>query len=249
MVGGLGNQLYQFSYAYYVFKQLGFKKLVIHISDMNNYNENWGLLINKILNIEGNKEIIISSKKINITKLRLPKILCKFITKLPNRISLIGDKNADKYYKLSESNIIIIDGYFEKTYIKNSGLKYIKSLIKDGIYDEKYKRFNVVNIRGGEYARLGLSKDSDIEFYIDSIKKIKPTAENNKWIVVTDDKYYAEKILKGIDIKYEIAEPDPIKNFSIVLSSSYKILSRSTFSKWAGALSQEECTCFFLDPF
>ena len=49
LVGGLGNQLYQFSYALYLKEKYGYDKISIDHTGMKSYNENWGLLLYDVL--------------------------------------------------------------------------------------------------------------------------------------------------------------------------------------------------------
>lgn len=249
MVGGLGNQLYQLSYGLQLKYYFDDALLFIDYSSMRNYTESWGLLVDKVVDFDAINNIKLIKGGLFVTKLRLPRLMGGVVTNVMGLASVLSDVNADTYTNISSSRVILLDGYFEKSRSRYKGLEIIRNNIKSDLYNDRYKDVSVINIRGGEYARLGLSKPEDVIFYNEAIRKIEQTHGRQNWLVITDDVQYSYSILKNLNIAYEIMSPNPIENFSALMSAKYKILSRSTFSKWAGALSKKNCECYFISPF
>ena len=95
MVGGLGNQLYQFSCAYYLYKKFGYDFIVIDDTEMSKYNEVWGNLLTVALSSESINSIVKYEKNILLT-LRMPKVFKKF-TRICSFIGLINDTNINYF--------------------------------------------------------------------------------------------------------------------------------------------------------
>lgn len=242
LVGGLGNQLYQFGFALVLMKKLGYEKLAIDCTDMKNYRENWGFLIPTVLDKPMLDEFVIFEKSW-LLKSRLIKIFSYCNFRLPGSYS-------DKYHSLDISSFwggdIFLDGYFEQ----KEHLSYIKTelvpLLRADLVTDIPANALVINVRGGEYVRLGVSSRADVNQYQDLIKVALSGIKDPIIHLVTDDVNYAKEVLEGIcDIDY-IHEPNPQENFSVLVSSKYKILSRSTFAKWAGFLSSNDSTIYQL---
>jgi len=242
LVGGLGNQLYQFGFALVLMKKLGYEKIAIDCTDMKNYRENWGFLIPTVLDKHRLDEFVIFEKSWFL-KSRLIKIFSYFNLRLPGSYT-------DKYHSLDVSNFwegdVFLDGYFEQ----KKQLPYIKSelvpLLRTDLVTDIPANALVINVRGGEYIRLGVSSPADVNQYQDLIKAALSIIKDPVIHLVTDDVNYAKEVLEGICAIDYIHEPNPQENFSVLISSKYKVLSRSTFAKWAGFLSSDDSIIFQL---
>ena len=130
------------------------------------------------------------------------------ILKIKNYTEIIGNFQSEKYF-------------FKKD-------KQIKSLFKISSKTKKlsqqFKKFNILNIRGGEYKRHKnlLLPDS----YWKSIYKIFLSKNEFQTICVTDDYNYAKRIFPKLDI----ISDDIQLCFSAIMGSKNIGLSNSSFS-------------------
>lgn len=242
LVGGLGNQLYQFGFALVLMKKLGYEKLAIDCTDMKKYRENWGFLIPTVLDKHKLDKFIIFEKSWFL-KSRFIKILNYCNLRFPGSYT-------DKYNSLDASNFwkgdVFVDGYFEqKEHLTNIKSELV-SLLRDDLLIDIPANVLVINVRGGEYVRLGVSSSEDVDQYQDLIKAALSMIKDPVIHLVTDDVSFAKEVIGGICVIDYIHEPNPQENFSVLISSKYKVLSRSTFAKWAGFLSSDDSTIFQL---
>ncbi|MBY7962944.1 alpha-1,2-fucosyltransferase [Vibrio fluvialis] len=247
LAGGLGNQLYQFSYAYYLFKKHGFDFIEIDCEGMSSYNENWGYLLQDVFDKNKIESIVKYSPSI-IHKCRIARILNK-CPRLGYILGLCNDNNQELFSDKIIYNKIYLDGYFENFFAREKYLEMIKGLLRDDLRIPIKDNVVVVNVRGGEYARLGYSKPSDIDYYKKQINRIISEKDDVEFHLVTDDIEYAVSLFQETINFSKIHEPCPFDNFRVLYSAKTKILSRSTFSKWAGYLSSEFSDSIYLDEF
>ena len=105
----------------------------------------------------------------------------------------------------------------------------------------------VVNVRGGEFIRLGRSSLDDKKIYSELIHEALSINPDLVIHVVSDDLEFSKNLLLDICEVECFHRPDPFANFRTIYSSKQKIIARSTFSKWAGYLSQEFSNVYYVD--
>lgn len=247
LVGGLGNQLYQFSYALFILDRFGYDKVVIDYTSMNNYNENWGFMLYDVLDSNKLKNIVKFDKCL-VHKFRLSRLGAGFPL-LVNNLGFYADKNLECIVDNKLKNNLYLDGYFESFSKRNSYFdllyKYLRNDLKVAIDNSVV----ILNVRGGEYAKLGYSKPSDKFHYKREVSRVIREDSNAIFHLVTDDTDYALNLLgKDIPIS-KIYEPDPFLNFRTIYSANKKILSNSTFAKWAGYLSSSFSSSIYISEF
>jgi len=240
--GGLGNQLYQFSFAYYLYSKLAFDKIIIDTSGMKNYNEYWGFLLYDVLS-KNELDSFVSFGTHPFLKLRVPKLIQKFGLNLSYCHCFISDGsrfgNDWEFESLSSCKNLFLDGYFEKVDVREQYKFLLQPFIRKDLQASLPKNLVVVNVRGGEFVRLGLSSEDDINYYRDAIFKIKKEVDNPVFHLITDDVIYAKSLLKGICDFEHIHSPHPQENFKFIMNSKVKVLSMSTFAKWAAVLGDD----------
>ena len=230
LVGGLGNQLYQFSFAHQIFRRFQFDRILIDCSAMKKYPENWGYLLNIVLDEERLAHIV--DFKISwVHQLRIAR-LGSFFPALSAPIGLISDGNVN-YARFERRSNIWLDGYFERTLTVDSDALQLSYLLRSDLFLGLPDNLVVLNVRGGEFVRLRLSTDADIPIYRRFIGLIRETVSNPSFHVITDDIGYARKVVGQLDIDAVFHPPDPFSNFRMLYSARYKIISRSTFAEWA----------------
>jgi len=248
MVGGLGNQLFQFTYALILRKSLNYDKIIIDISDMSKYKENWGFLLYDILDKNKLEGIIIFNKSY-ILKSRMIKVISS-LEILSSSFGFISDKNS-KYFlkrvKLKSKKTLYLDGYFELYDKIDLYVNTLKPYLRDDLFISIPENILVINIRGGEFINIGRSSIEDKEAYEKIISIALSKISNPKIHVVSDDVNFAKILLQDI-CKVEMYLPqNPFDNFRYLYSAKHKIIARSTFSKWAGYLSSDFSNIYYLE--
>jgi hypothetical protein len=248
IVGGLGNQLYQFSFAYYLFKKYRFNGIKVDISGISGYREVWGCMLDLALSSIKLQDFV-EFGNFKVLSLRLPRILSKF-PRLSSVLGLVSDSNSSLFLsKNNSSGSLFLDGYFEDLPIRVDYKNLLAPLLRNDLDIPIENNVIVVNVRGGEYARLGWSNINDREYYTNAISGLYKILPNPVFHLVTDDVAYAQNLLKGLCVFDKIHKPDPEQNFKIIYSAKYKVLSKSTFSKWAGHLSKESSNIMYHEMF
>jgi hypothetical protein len=248
LVGGLGNQLFQFTFALAVKEKFDFQAIEIDISDMANYKENWGFLLYEILD-EDKLSKIIRIKKSRLLKLRLARIL-SYTRTFGQKLGLISDRNGYDILNMNKkvkNNNLYIDGYFEYKDKLELYLKTIKPYLRSDLLIPISDSVLVVNVRGGEFLNIGRSSFEDKKNYSELISKALANIKNPQIHVVSDDNPFAKQLLEDICSVDVYHEPSPFDNFRTIYSAKHKIIARSTFSKWAGYLSSDFSKIYWLE--
>jgi len=249
MVGGLGNQLFQFVFALILMQEYGYKKIVLDLSDMHKYKENWGFLLFDILD----KEKILNFTEMNqsfFLKFRLVRAL-SFSNSLMNKFGFISDVNGSHFINNSDSNVmdktLYLDGYFEYFKKIDQYVQVVTPFLRNDLFINIPNNVLVVNVRGGEFIRLGRSSLDDKKIYSELIHEALSINPDLVIHVVSDDLEFSKNLLLDICEVECFHRPDPFANFRTIYSSKQKIIARSTFSKWAGYLSQEFSNVYYVD--
>ena len=213
--GGLGNQLFQYSYAKYLEKKLD-KKILFNIEWFKHSN-NRKFILNEILrltNQTSEKEISLLDKIINYRTERTYKFFCKRkINFLPK--TLIG--------------------YWQDIFFAN----YLDtSDFKDNFFNHNIqnleKQYYVLHFRGGDFYKSKQHEVLDLDYY-----KRGSSYFNDKIIYcISDDQNNLDKLLEQLKLKnafkLDLSELDA---FRLIYNSSGGIASNSTFCWWPIFLS------------
>ncbi|PCJ15897.1 MAG: alpha-1,2-fucosyltransferase [Candidatus Cloacimonadota bacterium] len=233
--GGLGNQIFQVGAALLLAKKKGCTQIIFDVSSLGSYetkrkNELLSFFNFDSLNIE------VSFTGCFVTRLRIPKILAIKHQYYP----FVGDSNFEFVIENSKSKFFFLDGYFQASLIQKHFDEEIELL--NMVYIQRnLKRYNdcIIHIRGGDFVKLGWDVVNDKSYYESAINRIKSVNSDVKFLVVTDDRAYAEKLLNGIDIVYQFIGKNMIDDFNLIGGYQYQILSSSTFALWASCLGQK----------
>lgn len=228
--GGLGNQIFILGAALVLSKKSNINKIIIDSSGLESYNVKRKNELNSFFNL---KEYNISFDSKYFLKFRFPKIFSPKINYFP----LLSDNNYTHLIERPNNIFNILDGYFQKN-ITQDVFDLELSLLKDAL---TLRQFNnnegcVIHIRGGDFLNLGWDSVASREYYQSSINFFINNYGVKNFYLITEDISYAKKLL--IDIDYEdISKGDLLSDFDLISSFKYRILSASTFSFWASALS------------
>ncbi|MCT7568954.1 alpha-1,2-fucosyltransferase [Aliarcobacter butzleri] len=235
LAGGLGNQIFQLSATLLLAKKVGLNKIHIDLSGLNNYEAKHK---NELVYFFNFKNIEINYVRNKVINFRIPKI---FPFKLPF-YPFVSDNNFQVLLKNPNKQLMILDGYFQDCLTQEDfdiEIKMLKDILLPSKYDED-NEYCIIHIRGGDFVKLGWNIISPKEYYINAIKIMKEEYNKNKFKVVTDDKNYASIVLDELDINYEFIGNSIYDDFYLIGRYKYRIISSSTFSMWASALSNNE---------
>lgn len=236
LAGGLGNQIFQLGAALLLVKKYGIEKIIINDNSLNNYKTKRE---NELLNFFdfSKLDVEIKFKNVLIANLRIPKL---FPLKLPN-YPFVSDRNFQNIFYKANKYLMILDGYFQKCLTQENFNEEVK-ILKKIFIKNKLEKINgcIIHIRGGDFVKLGWNNITPKEYYIKAIELMKKKYHQNKFHIVTDDKNYSKTVLNELNIAYEFIGGDLNKDFYLIGSYQYRILSSSTFALWASALGNNQ---------
>jgi hypothetical protein len=261
IMGGIGDQIFQFSYALYIKKKLNCN-IILDLTYYENKKNNKYIFRLKNLAIKNKCKIIESKNKINfkffsylrfIEKFKINKFIPKIYT---NFFDLYFSNFIYDYFKDSKQKLYIKDnsyyfGYWHDfKYVKNFKKQINKILINPELNKKKIKKITkklqkntvAIHIRGGDYANSPIHDVLKSDYYEKAVKYFKKKLKSPKFHVFTNDRFLAKRIVSDIKIKnntnfiskYNLSD---IEEFSLFSSYDYVIIGNSTFSLMSSFLS------------
>jgi hypothetical protein len=249
--GGLGNQLFQFSYAH-----LSNETITIYKDPNPRSDRPFDIsgLIKSCSHVS--KEIYTSSTLFNFMRKISVNSINKFHPKIKSFITKISkieneNLNFDLIPVYKHKNKILNIGYFQHwKYVEEAFTLfgpelniYIKQVELPKLIKINYDKTIIVHIRRGDY--MSSHKDTlgvlDTKYYADSIKGFR----NDKFhiLFLTDDFKAASIIVKGIGLtSVSIFGPESLtawQSLKIMSEAKYLIAANSTLSWWGSFLSSE----------
>ena len=236
LAGGLGNQIFQLGIGLLLTQKSGIKKIILEDSALGNYDAKRK---NELLNFFDMRKVKlqITFQNSKLIKFRFPKLLPLNMSKYP----FVSDKNFQTVLQGPNKTFMIIDGYFQECLTQedfNKEIELLKNIFMRNSLEPKNDC--VIHIRGGDFVKLGWNSVTPKEYYQNAIQMMKDDYNQNDFYIVTDDKDYAETILKDLNIEYKFIGNSMYEDFNLIGSFRYRILSSSTFSLWASALGDNE---------
>ena len=232
LAGGLGNQIFQLGAGLLLRNKLKNTSLIIDDTHLSSYDVKRENELIHFFSLEN-----VRFKKNFLTKFRLPIKLSFKSSFCP----FVGDKNFQYIKNNIKLSNYILDGYFQESITQddfNEEIMILKQILN---YQLKLNENGcVIHIRGGDFVKLGWNSVTPKEYYINAMKKMVQNYDIEKFYIVTDDKEYANSILKDLDFTYEFIGKSMKEDFYLIGSFRYRILSSSTFALWASALGDNE---------
>ena len=258
--GGLGNQLFQYSYGYQLAKRLE-TDLKLDTSYYNKQNLRQPILLD--FNLEYRD--IIPEEQLYWTIKFLNKKNPNRIIRIPNYTCISIGKNFrylketrfhydDRLQYYSKDNTYV-DGYWQcpdyfeeqkENLINQFDLNtdYLKRL-KDIIFKIKSENSVAVHIRRGDYVGnknpFSLLSLLDKSYYIEAIKKAKIILGNPIFYFFTNDVEWVKKEFGEMSDSFiisDICQCSDIEELLIMSICKHQIISNSTFSWWAAWLNK-----------
>lgn len=234
--GGLGNQIFQLGAGLLLGQNTISKEIILDDSALGKYKTKRK---NELLNFFDltKLELMVEFKNSNIAKFRIPKLFPLKFSKYP----FVTDKNFQTIKNNPNHYFLLLDGYFQECLTQENFDEEIL-LLKNILIPNKFEINDgcVVHIRGGDFVKLGWNSVAPAEYYINAMQYMNKKFGKDKFYIVTDDRKYAESILKDLDFDYEFIGKSMKEDFYLIGSFQYRILSSSTFALWASALGNNE---------
>lgn len=260
IIGGLGNQLFQYAYAKKISKVLGAKKLILDVRGYEKYKVRKLEILDMDLelnNVEIVREGIISIKyEITRNLFRAYQYFYKKIKKKPcdtafRQLSKYGLYYSSLYGTIPSSKIsrdIFISGYFQSSNLMNECLDVINEefILKSENKSKEYieildkienKRNLAISIRCGEdFKKAGLNF-CDVEYYLNALKKMDGFHDNI--LLFSDEPQNAKRLLK-LDNVIEIPLLTPCEQLDLLSKCDDYIIPNSSFAWWGAYLSKNK---------
>jgi hypothetical protein len=233
--GGIGNQIFQYSYASALAK--------------NNGNS----VQLKILSFYQNQFISTGAKYSAIRELRLINILGNQLQNYidNDKADYLTDKFLkyrffrNKYFRLLYLRItgnLILDGYFQS----QEEFLLTKSILND--LQTTYRLMNIkrinlsdrcaVHVRAGDLLNQPWNQLCGKEYYKTAINYINSNFGINQFDIISENSKYADSLMPIIDgvVINILPAGDEVSDFTLLADYPYIICANSTFSWWAAVL-------------
>jgi hypothetical protein len=257
ILGGLGNQMFQYAFAYSLFRQKNYKvKLDVNgfeTYDLREYELN---LFNTSLKIAEQDEIDnIKYKNENL------------VQTLIGKIKRQGKVLSDSYYKEAHFNFdenaykkadgTYFEGYWQsERYFLNYREDLLKEFtLKKELHAKSKDYENEINevqsvslhIRRGDYVTNthtnSVHGTCSLEYYKNAVKEIETKVEDPHFFIFSDDLAWAKDHLEFIDkvTFVELDKTTPDHEEMILMSlCKHNIIANSSFSWWGAWLNQND---------
>ena len=229
--GGLGNQLFQYSFALYL-KKFSKKEILLDTNEFNYVKHHSGLELNKLIFNEFR-----SISFIKHLKYRFLKSLCKYKFYKQEMIDI------NKFPSIKDfENVEYFDGYWQtNSMVNNVKDELFKSLIPQKTNGLKTDVNSVgIHVRRGDYLN---SKElymdiCNIEYYKTAVGIINEKITNPEFYIFSDDITWCKQNFNFIKNKKFVDFNDSsFEDFILLIKFRNKIISNSTFSWWAAILN------------
>ena len=250
IIGGLGNQMFQYAYAK-ALQQRGYE-VKIDISAFESYKLHGGYQLDKY-----NIDLLVSTKKENDKYYKnniISKILIKLDLDFSKRIkekSLLFDSDL-----LSVEDDSYIEGYFQgEKYFKDIREVILKQFtIKQEVSDYTKKIENQIknsqsscslHVRRGDFANstnISLHGICGVEYYKNAMQFLEAKVEHLKYFIFSDDIEWVKENLVIENANYIDTKERRIPHEDIYLMSlcKHNIIANSSFSWWGAWLNKNE---------
>lgn len=241
LAGGLGNQLFQLAAAAIMARKASCP-IIIRTGALGKYQTPRELDLNKVIDLERLSATVCAEPHWSV-RFRAPKVLPLAL----RNIAFVNDRNIlDVVRCTGRFRHIYLDGYFIESVDQEYFVEAV-SLINDALLVEPVTATTpheicAVHVRGGDFLKLGWNLENLLEYYRAAAIAVRVLSPLVKFIVLTDDRAYAESLVKSVGIDVEFLNGALKDDFDLLRTAKYAILSNSTFSIWAGALRNPTIT-------
>ena len=257
ILGGLGNQMFQ--YSFYKYLNNKYKNVKIDLSEFKDYDLHNGFELDKIFNLEydlaSDNDIKKVKDKSYIKKNILSKLRRKIFGKRRTHIfeenfsEKLFEENKDYYLSgywetikyINKIETIIRDVFKFKNNLKGMNYKISKKIKND-------KNSVSVHIRRGDFVNNKMTYNNrygicDLNYYKESETVVERNINNPKYYVFSDD---IEWVKNNIQFKNKIIFVDwnngekSYKDMQLMSLCRHNIIANSSFSWWGAWLNNNE---------
>ena len=267
IMGGLGNQLFQYAFAYELLNAGVKLKLDLGFYEDKN---NGATPRESFYSIYGLNLPLANEKELEKAYDTSRKIFCRIRRRLKTFLHFrIGspvytdNEIKDKQSIVQVKSYAVYAGYWHNPIFFSTTKEKIIDIWK-GIIPKLDKRdtdlinmFNCdtvsVHVRGTDYLNKsnydGLGSVCDSRYYIEAMKRIEEKIKDPFYVVFSDDFVYAKELLDLSERKYIMidwhGENDTLKDFYLMRLCRHHIMANSSFGWWAVHLCEfaEGITC------
>jgi hypothetical protein len=243
---GLGNQLFQFSFAHY----LGHARNtgVSILANPRAFHSTRSFVLEELISECRTVNLQVGNGAFLVRKVSdWIKIAARF-NKTVSRISArcIGVRlESNEYCRIVKPKRGTHIGYFQHSIYSDTPGCLIEDIRRGLNVPTKLENHLAIHVRGGDFKDL---KDMfgllDSSYYERAIRTAQAAgAPTNEIHVVTDDLEYARDLLQNLNYNFVIHGPKELAmlpSFRFLACSKYLIIGNSTFSWWAARLAEEE---------
>ena len=246
---GLGNALIELAVINYLYPK---SRIYMFSSNKDTINE--------LYDLKQNIHVTIYpwNKKFRVLIYILKKILFKLTQlRLISRITETSNNKNHKFIKVIKGfflNISLVDysSHFQiSKYLNDIHLPVnlnnydskLDQLVKENkdLKNLNWEKTCFIHIRRGDYIYFPDKENPailELEWYLKAIKNIKDHVEVDKFLILSNDKYYAKDIFSNYE-EMVIYSNNILSDFLLMTKCKYGILSPSTFSWCAAKLSKQ----------
>ena len=243
IVGGLGNQLFQYSYALACARSQG-RQLIVNTYYQNHF-------IHPLARDSAKREFVLDRLGILADDVRVVNRKEKNILDILLKLHVLR-------YRLIRSvanNVVSVD-FLDDYYSSGRDFVHSKKIVNEikAIYYERNQSESetgeacFVHVRAGDLLNQPSNPKCSVDYYKNAFDLMEKYSVK-KYNVITEDVEYAKTVLpkdKRWKIEYRKSDTE-INDFKSLTKSKYIISANSTFSWWAAMLS--DCILFVSPPF
>ena len=234
ILGGLGNQMFQYAYAKSL-QEKGYQ-VKIDLSKIKKYKLHGGYQLDKFkIDLEVSTPLSNFLSKLGLRKSIKEKSLLfnpKFL-KIPKNEYVKGYFQTEKYF--SDIREVLLKQFVVKKELSNSTLKYLKEITIEN-------NSCSIHIRRGDYIENSKANEvhgtCDLEYYKEAIKHLRKEFKDVTFFIFSDDISWVKKNLKVKNATYIEHEVIPHEDMHLMSACKHNITANSSFSWWGAWLNQ-----------
>jgi hypothetical protein len=236
IVGGLGNQMFQYAYAK-ALQQKGYS-VEIDISKFKKYKLHGGYQLEKYkIDIDTSSPLSNFLSKLGVRKNVKEKSLFfnKNFLNLPKNKYVKGYFQTEKYF--SDIRPVLLNQFVIKKELSESTVLYSKEI-------NKHQNSCSLHIRRGDYISdkkaNSVHGTCDLNYYKDAIKLMNEKFKETQFFVFSDDISWTKNNLKIENAIYIDHKSTPHEDLFLMSFCKHNITANSSFSWWGAWLNQNE---------
>ena len=255
IIGGLGNQMFQYAFGYAISKRLK-QELKFDISGFANYPlRTYELeLFNLDVTFASNEEI----KNLKYQQENIFLLLTKKFLRKPRQVSSNYYKEKTFAYDESVCNVqgdIYFDGYWQsQKYFEDHRAQLLEFFTLKNPLHEITKKYELkinnsdsvsLHVRRGDYVTDSKTNSvhgtCNLTFYKDSILKMKSLINDPKFFIFSDDLSWVKENFEFLAEKELVEFPKEIPDHEemyLMSQCKHNIIANSSFSWWGAWLNQ-----------